>query len=346
MRAIRVTRAALTMAFLLAALSRLVLAAPTEADKATARGLMVQADAHFEAKQYAEALRLYKAAHNLMGVPTTGVGEARAEAALGQLIEARATAIAVTRIPEQPGEPKVFAEARAAAQALVDDLDRRIPALLVKLPNLPTSASVSLAVDGEAVLVPQGRAPLPRNVNPGAHRIVVTAPGYEQSTREVQVPEGKTTEVVIELQPEAPPISIGPTALFAEQPRPLTPSAPEPREPQESSASRTQRKAGWIGLGVGAAGVAVGAGTGITALIMRSVLHGDGCGGNVCPDKKYQGRVDTYNALLTVSTVGFIVGGVGAAAGATLLLTSPKRESQPSAALYIGPGSVAVSGGF
>jgi hypothetical protein len=75
-------------------------------------------------------------------------------------------------------------------------------------------------------------------------------------------------------------------------------------------------------------------------------MKSDGCSDTVCNNSSLQGRVDTYNAMLTVSTVGFIVGGVGAAIGTTLLLTSPRSESSTTVSLLVTPGSVAVAGGF
>ena len=103
MNATRQSRWAMWAIILLAAVTtKFSWAAPTQADRETARTLMDQADAQFEAKSYAEALKLYQAAHDLMGVPTTGLEVAKARAALGQLVEARDMALSVTRIPVQP----------------------------------------------------------------------------------------------------------------------------------------------------------------------------------------------------------------------------------------------------
>jgi hypothetical protein len=50
-----------------------------------------------------------------------------------------------------------------------------------------------------------------------------------------------------------------------------------------------------------------------------------------------------YNALRTASMVGFIVGGIGIAAGTTLVLTSP---SQNQVGLYVTPNSAGLHGVF
>jgi hypothetical protein len=68
---------------------------------------------------------------------------------------------------------------------------------------------------------------------------------------------------------------------------------------------------------------------------------------SVCPDQcADQGGADLWKSAKTagnISTVGFIVGGVGLAAGATLWFTAkPSR----SARVGIGPGSIALSGSW
>lgn len=48
---------------------------------------MDQGDALFEARDFAGALRAYRAAHAIMGVPRTAIEVAKAEVALGRFVE-------------------------------------------------------------------------------------------------------------------------------------------------------------------------------------------------------------------------------------------------------------------
>jgi hypothetical protein len=109
--------------------ARVSFAEVTAAEKANARELMDRGDDLVEKKQYREALEAYQAADAIMHVPTTGIEVARAQVALGLLVEARETALEVARSPETPGEPAPFAEARDAARQLATALERRIPTL-------------------------------------------------------------------------------------------------------------------------------------------------------------------------------------------------------------------------
>ena len=60
-----------------------------------------------------------------MHVPTTGLAVARTQAALGLLVEARDTALGVTRIPVIPKEPPVIGEGRKQADNLGERARRR-----------------------------------------------------------------------------------------------------------------------------------------------------------------------------------------------------------------------------
>ena len=74
---------------------RIARAEPTAGDKETARSLMDEGDRKFAAKDFKGALDAYQGAHAIMGVPTTGIEVAKAQEALGLLVEARDTLLAV-----------------------------------------------------------------------------------------------------------------------------------------------------------------------------------------------------------------------------------------------------------
>jgi len=64
-----------------------------------------------------------------------------------------------------------------------------------------------------------------------------------------------------------------------------------------------------------------------------------------------QGDVDSFRTLRTVSSIGFIAGGVFAATGVVLLLTTGSSSQQgertsPALALQLAPGNVSMTGSF
>jgi hypothetical protein len=94
---------------------------------------------------------------------------------------------------------------------------------------------------------------------------------------------------------------------------------------------------------VGGAGIVTGTIAGVLAIDKKSTIDKSPfCADNRCSD---QGLVDSYGTLRTVSSIGLIAGTVVAGVGLTLLLTS-SSEKEPSAAAFVGPGSVGVRGRF
>ena len=178
-------------------------AAPSAADRETARGLLDEGDRSVARRDFAGALRAYQGADAIMHVPTTAIEVARTEAELGQLIEARETALAILRMPQQPSEPAAFVHARETAMALTAALATRIPSVVVAVSGLPATATRHVSVDGEPV--PAEAATLPRKVNPGKHTVVVSAPGYLTVTREVTVAERARAAVEVPLEPGTDP---------------------------------------------------------------------------------------------------------------------------------------------
>jgi hypothetical protein len=135
------------------------------------------------------------------------------------------------------------------------------------------------------------------------------------------------------------------------EPHPLPPPAPE----QPAASSSFPGFLPWTALGVGGAGLVLGTVAGVVAMGKHSDLE-KVCGGGVCPSGQ-QNNVDSYHAMGTLSTIGFVVGGVGVAAGVVLFLVkpsapqvspmSPATGSSPlSVTPVVGLGSVGAVGTF
>jgi hypothetical protein len=91
----------------------------------------------------------------------------------------------------------------------------------------------------------------------------------------------------------------------------------------------------------------VGGVTGAMVLSKQKELESsDECVNEACGPAEHD-KVDDYNALRPISTAGFVVGGVGVAAGLTLLLTAPKSpETEAHVSPWVGIGSAGVRGRF
>ena len=104
-----------------------------------------------------------------------------------------------------------------------------------------------------------------------------------------------------------------------------------------------------VAFAIGAAGLVTGAVAGGLALSKRSSLDAVCTSAHACPLGE-AGDISSLKTTSTLSTVGFVVGGVGAATGVALLLFRPssRAEGDSAASLtpYVGPTGAGIAGTF
>jgi hypothetical protein len=329
-------------------------AQPTAADKETARAALLDGRAKMAAKDYAGALKSFLGAHAIMGVPTTGLDLARAQEALGQLVEARETALAVMRMPAQAGESDAFAAARKEAEDLAVRLAPRIPSVTIAVRGAGNAAA-TVRLNG-AVLV-AATLGLPRKVNPGHHQIAVSAPGFVSETREVDLTEGQTLPVEITLRAGAGPAV---TAVTTAAPIATGVGSAAPSAFVTASASATSAPPSspvpvwaWVANGVAVAAFGVGTAFFVDYIGVRDTVAKD-CPNNVCDPAKHD--VASAQALRAQWNRDLGVGigmGVLTLAGAGVAIVGytrgPAPDAKPSSASVVvrtrGVG-VSVEGAF
>jgi hypothetical protein len=307
-------------------------ATPSVADKETARALMDTGDDRFEVRDYAGALEAYRGADAIMHLPMTGEALARAQAALGLLLEARDTALHVARLPEQPGENPKYAAARAAAASLADALAARIPSLIVTVS--PSPAGLTLRVDDAPV--PPAALTLPRKVNPGKHVVVARAEGFADARVEVSVAERAALPVALALVARAAPL------------RPVAVPAPGRVAAPAAVPARKLSPLVYVGFGVGGAGLLVGAVTGGLSLSQTAKLAADCNEAKRCaPGTAGADELASATTLANVSNVGLGVGVAGALTGVLgIFLSRRDHAAAPAIKPVVGPSSLGVSGVF
>jgi hypothetical protein len=202
---------------------------------------------------------------------------------------------------------------KAVQRERADVAERQRAALADRVPTLalalPASAPAGVVVrrDGVALGAPSIGAALP--VDPGAHVIVVEAPGGATTSREITIEPGNRLRIELEV-PDAKAAQPG-------------------KAPARASAAGPPPVAITL-LAVGAAGLAVGGVTGGLAIAGKSTIDAH-CTGTVC-DVDGKDAADRAKRLGWASTVGFGVGAASIAAGAVLWLVGPRRgDAQRSA---------------
>ncbi|MBI4705825.1 MAG: tetratricopeptide repeat protein [Deltaproteobacteria bacterium] len=294
-------------------------AQPSESDVATARQLAQEAQQALDAKDYAAAADRFKRAESLYHAPTLLLGLARAYVGLGKYVAAREAYNKVVREKLGPDASKPFREAVEAARTEVVGLDAKIAWVTIEVEG-PTDPAVTL--DAEAI--PTASLGVRRAIDPGEHVVRASAPGYVAREQKLAVDAGGSQQVKLTLQPD--PNANRPAAAPVATPGPDT-----------GGGGGTLRLLGFVSLGVGGAGLIAGAVTGALAMDKHSELE-SACSNGICsPDE--EATLDGYHTLGTISTVGFVAGGVLAAGGLALVLFAPSGAA-PSASAELGPGRV------
>jgi hypothetical protein len=301
-----------------------------------ARELMKRGNQLRAARDYEGALNAFRAADDIMHVPTTGFEVARSEAQLGQLVEARDMLARVAQIPARSDEPQAFKDAREYARLLDIEIGAKIPKIRLRVDladNTRAAGDVVVSVDGENV--PNAALDIPYAVNPGKHTIVANALDGRQAKEEVVVREGEESRIVLLLSGEMP---TAPTPVGHEAPRETPRTAPTQRRPLV-----------WIAFGTAGGAALVGGVAGVASWARANSVSAR-CNGNQCPPSTY-GDIDAAHTFATVSTISFVVAGVAAAVGAVSLLTAPRTASHASPAgpwisPWVGVGAFGVRGDF
>jgi hypothetical protein len=291
--------------------------------KSAARKLGTEGQKLFEAGNVAGALEKFNLADSLVPAPTLGLRAARCLSLLGRLVEASERYLDVTRMQLDRNAPAVMRKAQAEALAERDKLLPTIPSLDVTIEG-PTGAGITVIIDAKAV--PPALLGQKRPVDPGTHRVEAKRADTTVA-REVTLKLAEAGEVTLKLPP--------------------LPAKPKPPD------TFPYRTVGFIGVGVGVAGLLFGGINGLLALTTEQKLV-IRCGTDrLCPPAAWP-QSDAFDLMRTFTTAGFIIGASGLAVGIPFLLAAPgppkpaTTEAPPTARIdpWIGLGAAGVRGTF
>jgi hypothetical protein len=362
----RLVAAALGALLLVAAGARAQDAAP-DPKAARAKALFQQAVTDYDGGRYDAALAGFQEAFRIKPHPMVRVNMANCYDKLGKPLQA---IVHFERfLASNTGSPAQRKEVGAA----IARLEKQVGAL-----------SLQVAPDGAKVVVDAGdrrTAPIaePIRLPAGKHSIVVELAGYTTVKRELEVSGGRSTELVVTLEPAKPtpapppPVAAAPVPTPAAEPAGPTPPAPksqpepEPAEAQQSraaidaatapepapSGSRISKGA-WIAGGVTAALLLGATVTGLVALSaqdefrnQRAILLDTQAGSTTFE------RIDAYNeaqdaadrANALALTTDILLGGalIGGALTTYLLFNNPERSAQTRLTPTLAPGHAGLS---
>ena len=290
---------------------------------ALAEQLFNQARDLAKANQWAEACPKFEASLRYDPVLGTRLNLATCYERIGKLASAWGLYRESLELAKKAGDTKRADYALKQANAI----EPRLPKLAIFLPSNPPAGFV---VKRDDTPVDAGALGVALYVDPGAHTVTASAPGFETFSVSVTLVEGKTETFAI-------PSLVARPAAPATEPRggaELVDNEPAPPP------SHTRMYAA-VGLGAGGV-IAVGVGLVFGAKAQSSYNDAKKlCGDDqICPAADFardKQLVADARSSATISTVLVIGGGAAIAAGAIVYFTAPHGRSREKQAARLVP---------
>lgn len=300
----------------------------TDAELVKARKLYSQGLTQEAAGDWAGALATFEDVARIKATAQVRFHLARCKEHLGRYNEA----LGGYRMAEYEVE-----QAGAKEKALVDEIRKAREGLEAKIPRVTivrgkNAEAIKIELDG--VILGDTQLGQPITLDPGPHTVVGVVAADKRFKRALNVAEGDTVRVVLDV-PDDLVTAEAPPPEKSEEPKPKEASKthePEEHSPTAPSPSPSASPTPWIIGGLGVASLAASA----VFYALRSKAEDEldqGCLGRTCPDtlESTQKRGETYAALSGV-TFGLGVVGVGASA---LMLLGRSRTPAPATSGFL-----------
>ncbi|HWU85845.1 MAG TPA: PEGA domain-containing protein [Kofleriaceae bacterium] len=199
-------------------------------------------------------------------------------------------------------------------------LEPRLPKLVITAPAKPPAG---LAVQRDGAPVSAAELGIALYVDPGAHEVTASAPGFEPVTKQVTLVEGKTATVVLPNLTPKPDAGPTPRQPDTDRSRQAGHTPPPPVSPMRKH----------MGLGIGGAGVVM---IGVGLLFGSQALSKNDEAKKLCGDDlacspadfdKGTQLISDGRSKATLSTVFVVAGGAAMVAGAVVFLTAPRARA-------------------
>lgn len=177
---------------------------PVEDWKRAARELADKGYEHYEAGDYANAVKYFRDAESRFHAPSLLLMQANAHVKLGQLVEAEPLYQKIVEEPLPADAPQEFRDAQIEAAATLERVSLRIATLKITLKGM-TADQVKITIDD--VEIPSEKVLQPLRVNPGTRKIVATIGGDDGGRavfQSVTLKDGVTKQIQLVFRPGGP----------------------------------------------------------------------------------------------------------------------------------------------
>ncbi|NRA35966.1 MAG: hypothetical protein HRU17_21810 [Polyangiaceae bacterium] len=321
-----------------------VYAAP--GDVLTAEALFREGKALMAASKHAEACQKFEASQDLDPGLGTLLNLAQCHDAIGRTASAWSEYLEAKYQAQTAGRKSHADGAAARAKAL----EPRLVRLIIAVPNVVEGLSIQF--NGYAVR--KALFGMAQPVDPGESLLQVSAPGYKTWTHKLTITEegSVSTVSVPELEKEQPVVVVAPVATPLAEPQAADPPAPAAVPASGSLTNVSQgvniQPGGWsametTGFVVGALGLAAIAGGGVLAVLAKADYDDANCSEGECAAAADQQQVEDARQEADIGGAAVIAGGVLAATGFTIFLTSNSSDPATDASVRLSP---VVANGF
>jgi hypothetical protein len=233
------------------------------------------------------------------------------------------------------------ADIRKECLSRVDEVNAQMPTIVFSARDASGAdlSAVKVTLDGEVLAEHLEGSALA--VDPGEHTLTFETAGHPDVTKKLMIIEGEKERR--ELITFGAPSGVSPPEGGAGQ---SAQGAPEGGAAGQGGLG-TQKVLALVAGGLGVVGVGVGAVFGVMAMSKKSDAQNSCPGpGTACATQNGVSKWSDAASAGNVSTIGFIVGGVGLAAAGVLWFTAtaPSASAATAAQVGLGPGGIQVKG--
>jgi hypothetical protein len=222
-------------------------------------------------------------------------------------------------------------ELHTACRQHVADLNHAIPTIVLQARDASGAylTEVNVTMDGQPLVTRlEGTA---ISVDPGQHTFRFETDGHVPLDRTLLLNEGQKDRI------ESIVFSGGP--IPAPKPDDGTLTGGDTRS--RGSAWSAQKYIALAAAGVGVIGVALGTAFGFLSLSKKSDAQ-NACPDATCPTQDGSSKWGDAGSTGNVSTIAFVLGGVGLAGAAALWFTAPSGRASSTPQVGLGPGGIQV----
>jgi hypothetical protein len=296
--------------------------AVSDTDRAAARELATQGSDFYRSGDYQSALDRFDRAYQIIKVPSLAIWGARSMVKLGRLVEASERYLRVAKAPLPADAPDSHRRAVQDAVSERSELMPRIPMVRVVLDGA-SAGEVTVTIDDREL--PSALIGVEQLVDPG-QRVVRATRGAQVVEETVNLVERQKQDVTLVFT--APELQSGVAGAGGDS----------------GAAQGGNNTLAYVALAAGGVGLVIGGVTGVMLLGKQSSLEED------CPNRQcepaHHDDANGFNGLRTVSTIGFVAGGVLTAAGVVLLMSSPSEPERAQVGVFLSGTGGGVRGTF